>query len=268
MNNLPVERNPESEWNIMQQQAEILVKSGMLPKNIKNANQVVALSMKAKELNIGPMEAISNLYIVNGKVTANAQLMLSLAYRSGLLEEFQIDGTSDKCTVKGKRKDGPSYSSTWTFADAKRAGLAGSDTYRKYPAVMLRWRAITEVLRVLVPDVVAGMYSPDELGVPYKASEGGIEIDYKEISAEQERAAERIKTPKKEEIAVATQIYLDTWDWYQSLPEGDRKFKLMTDAGYLVDGIGLDIPKGASPVKYLELKVLEPVWQSLGGDEE
>ena len=48
--------------------------------------------------------------------------------------------------------------------DAKRAGLVKKDGWQFYPKAMLRARAITAGLRAVAPDIIAGIYDPEELG--------------------------------------------------------------------------------------------------------
>jgi hypothetical protein len=52
---------------------------------------------------------------------------------------------------------------TWTLEDAKRAGLASGDQWKKYPRQMLAARAISEGVRSVYPSVVSGLYTPEEV---------------------------------------------------------------------------------------------------------
>jgi hypothetical protein len=47
---------------------------------------------------------------------------------------------------------------------AQRAGLTGKGPWQQYPAAMLRARASAELCRLVWPDVVGGLYTPDEMG--------------------------------------------------------------------------------------------------------
>jgi hypothetical protein len=46
---------------------------------------------------------------------------------------------------------------------AKTAGLTGSDMYRKYPDLMLRWRCASMLIKLCYSDVILGLYDPEEL---------------------------------------------------------------------------------------------------------
>jgi len=65
-----------------------------------------------------------------------------------------------------QRKGGQPYRHEFTLEDAKRAGLADADNYRKYPKAMLFSRCMSAGARAMFPDVLAGMYTPEELGEP------------------------------------------------------------------------------------------------------
>jgi hypothetical protein len=53
---------------------------------------------------------------------------------------------------------------TWSLEDAKRAGLAGRPNWSKYPREMLINRCIAEAARFVFPEVMAGVYAPEEFG--------------------------------------------------------------------------------------------------------
>src|SRR3989304_4064742 len=85
------------------QQAELLIRSGMLPTTLRQPEQVIAIMMRGKELGIGPMEALTSINVINGKVTSSTQLMLALIYRSGFIEEIEmIRADPARCSMKRK----------------------------------------------------------------------------------------------------------------------------------------------------------------------
>ena len=55
------------------------------------------------------------------------------------------------------------HRSTWDQKKAKDAGLWGKGHWAKDPATMLRWRAISECVRMACPEVLGGLkYTPEE----------------------------------------------------------------------------------------------------------
>jgi hypothetical protein len=75
----------------------------------------------------------------------------------------------------------------WTWSDAEDAGLTRKDNWRSYPAQMLRHRCDADAARALFPDVVSGLYTPDELGANYDPKRGEVV----EVEAETTEAPER-----------------------------------------------------------------------------
>jgi hypothetical protein len=50
----------------------------------------------------------------------------------------------------------------WTIEDANKMGLLSRDQWIKQPGNMLSWRVITATIRKIFPDVILGLYTPDE----------------------------------------------------------------------------------------------------------
>jgi len=151
--------------DVVLRKAEILLKSGMLPKELNTKEKIAVLIMKAKELNMPALEAISHLYVVNQKVAIDSSGMLALILRSGLAKKIHFggDGTSAWCEME--RKDGViSFKYTFTIEDAKRAGLLSKESWQKYTKELLIARAISGCARKVFPDVVGGLYTVEELG--------------------------------------------------------------------------------------------------------
>ncbi len=155
-------------WNHQKKIATELLKSGFLPKIYITPEQVVAVMLKGRELGLPPLEAIQRLFVINGKIGMEGQLMVALANRSGVLEDLQItfDGEGIKlvCKCRVKRKDREWYESTFSIEEAIKAGLMGKEnTWAKYPKDMLQWRAISRNFRITFSDYLAGVYLPEEL---------------------------------------------------------------------------------------------------------
>lgn len=165
-------------WKTMLDMAETLVKSGMLPQHIKSPQAAVAIIQKGLELGVPPMYALSNIVHIQGKPTANSELMLALIYRDhgDAAVTFQ-ESTSDHCTVAYRRR-GWSQPGLFTFtmAEAEQAGLLKNAVWRSYPAAMLRARAISAVARMAFPDSIGGMYTPEELGATVDADGDVIDV--------------------------------------------------------------------------------------------
>lgn len=154
-------------WDLMKDQASILVKTGFLPEAIKTPEQAMAVMMKGRELSIPPMYALSNIAIVKGKPSCSAELMLALIRRDHGASAIRVKVTDNqRCVVEWRQKgwDG-TQSYSFTIEDAKQAQLVISGgNWTKYPAAMLRARCLSAVARMAFPESIAGMYTPGELG--------------------------------------------------------------------------------------------------------
>jgi hypothetical protein len=103
--------------------------------------------------------------------------MLALINSSGQLEDMAVEGDAKGCTVMMKRRGRQPHTETFTYTDATALGLTGKDNYKKQPAVMLRWRAVAACARIVFPDVILGLYTPDEMGANVNVTEdGGMEV--------------------------------------------------------------------------------------------
>ena len=164
-------------WEQMQQQADVLVKSQFFPSSIKTASQALAVMMMGRELGIPPMEAIRNIHPIDGKPTCGASLMGALILRSGGTYSIN-ESTNERCSITfTRRTGGKMYTHEFTIADAKSAGLAGKQNWQKYPKAMLFSRCLSAGARAFMPDVISGIYTPEELGAPVKIEMDDVVID-------------------------------------------------------------------------------------------
>lgn len=161
-----------SEFSVMKETASMLVATGFLPAAIKTAEQAMAIILTGRELGIGTMAALNTINVIQGKPTVSPQLMLALIERSGQLGDIQIeqvDGGAISCTMK--RKGRSPHSEIFGDAEAAAMQLSGKDNYKKQAQTMYRWRAVAACARVTFPDVILGLYTPDEMGA--EVSEDG-----------------------------------------------------------------------------------------------
>jgi len=160
----------ESEFGIMLQQAQMLVKTNFLPQAIKSPEQALAIMLTGRELGIPAMAALNTINVIQGKPTISPQLMLALIERSGQLEDIRIqpknstNGTIDYVSCTMKRKGRSDHTEIFGMLEAVRLQLNNKDNYKKQPATMFKWRAVAACARVVFPDVILGLYTPDEMG--------------------------------------------------------------------------------------------------------
>jgi hypothetical protein len=148
------------------QYAQALSGSGLLPEAYrgKPANVLVALEYGAA-LGIPPMVSIQQVHVVQGRPVASAQLIGALVRKAGHRLRVFGDATKARCEIT--RADDPDFTfvAEWTIERARDAKLTGKETWRAYPANMLKARAITECARDACPEALAGVsYTAEELG--------------------------------------------------------------------------------------------------------
>jgi len=139
------------------------------------------------------MQAFRSIYVVKGKPTLSAQLMGALILRAGHSYRV-IESSNTRCEIEFRRKNGIVYRHEFAIEDAKRAGLGGQ-TWQAYPKAMLFSRCMSAGARVAMPDVLAGMYTPEEMADADTVivGEGGEVID---VLAKPEREDQsQSKTP-------------------------------------------------------------------------
>ena len=162
----------------------MLIKSGMLPQSIRTPESAVAVMVKGMELGLPAMAALNGITVIQGKPTVSPQLMLSLINRSGQLENIDIDTGKDGATVTMKRRGRTPFTAKFGPVEAQAMGLNTKDNYKKQPAVMYQWRAVAACARVVFPDVIDGLYTPEELGADVSLDENGAMT----VSVQQEKA--------------------------------------------------------------------------------
>lgn len=158
--------------------ADQLAKSNLLPEALRGkAADVLASIMTGQEIGLPPMAAIRGVHIVQGKPILAADTMVGIVLGSGLCEYFsQIEATNQLVTFETKRRGSPvPQRCSWSIDDAKRAGLYPTkDVWRAYPRAMLSARCRAELARSVYPDILAGIYDPDELGQHSTAPSSGM----------------------------------------------------------------------------------------------
>lgn len=137
---------------------------------LSNPEQAMAIMLKGYELGLSLTASFEFVQVIQGHVGLSPRGCLALIQQSPLLEALSIDdyadenGNPESCTVAMARGNF-TYSVTVTMEDAHRAGLIKPGSgWEKWPANMLRWRAVGFCADVVFPDIIGGMKRADELG--------------------------------------------------------------------------------------------------------
>ncbi len=141
--------------------AEKLWESKLFP-NVMSAAGAFAVVQCGLELGLQPMQALNNIDIIKGKLCLNAKTMLSLMIRAGIQYEI-LESTDKICRMKFSRGT-MNIEVSYSMEEAKAAGLIKEGSgWMKYPSDMLFARCISRASRRIAPDVIQGLYTPEEM---------------------------------------------------------------------------------------------------------
>lgn len=159
--------------------AKMIVDSGLAPAAYtdpkvtpeKRYAMAAVVLLRGKEIGMGPMESLSDLYPVFGQVGMTAKLIGSRLLKAG--HKFRVEeSTPERAVVTVTRRDGESYTQEMTMEFARGQGWAGRNKkYQDSPALMLRYRALTWAVRAIAPDCLFGMQTIEEIEDQGKARE-------------------------------------------------------------------------------------------------
>jgi hypothetical protein len=149
--------------------AGMLAKSSMVPKDFQNRPENVLVAIQwGRELGLGPLQALQNIAVINGRPSVWGDAMLGLVRGSGMCasarETVEGDGDAMVAHCRVIRRDDPNeVVGSFSVADAKKAGLWGkAGPWQQYPKRMLQLRARGFALRDGFPDVLRGVISAEE----------------------------------------------------------------------------------------------------------
>jgi len=152
-------------------------------KDIASEAQAIVKVMAGAELGIPPFAAMTGISIIQGKPTLGANLMASLVKNDPRYDYRVKQCDNEACVLEWFEHGTKTGESSFTIEEAKAAGLAGKDNWKKYTSDMLFARAISRGTRRFAPGVFGGspVYTPDELGADVDP-EGYIEAQVVEVA--------------------------------------------------------------------------------------
>jgi hypothetical protein len=162
------------------QLGQIFVKSGFFA-DAQDESQAIVKILAGREVGLQPIEAMTSIHIIKGKITFGANMMAAAVKKSGRYDYRVTEHTSEKCVIDffqitdGKREK--IGISSFSIDEAKVIGLTSNTTWKHYPKAMLFARALSAGVRYYCPDVFgcSPVYVPEELGA--KVDEDGDMID-------------------------------------------------------------------------------------------
>lgn len=158
--------NNSLDFNLPQlfQLAEALMHArGFVPSHITHPGAVVAAILTGRELGVPPMAALRGIKFVDGSPVFDASLHLGIMIARGVKYRWLSDGSDGIGHLWLQRPGQEPFDSVFTMEMAKKAQLTNKQNWQKYPAAMLRARAVSAASRAYMPDVLSGCFVPGEL---------------------------------------------------------------------------------------------------------
>ncbi len=216
--------NPASwvpDWKL----AKIIAGSGLAPKGFsgKPEDTFVAIQM-GREIGLKPLQAVQNIAVINGRPCVWGDAAIALVRNSPDFEyiaETEPSGSADTdfaaCVLK--RRGQPEVRRTFSWGDAKRAGLLNKDgTWKTYPKRMLQMRARGFCLRDGAADVLKGMAIREEV------EDYEVEVEKPTAEISMPRRASEAPTPEAQPDTAPVEVqdskFAPEFDGYEGPKKG------------------------------------------------
>jgi hypothetical protein len=141
-----------------------IAKSNLVPAPYRDKPDDIYVAMlMGNELGIGPMQAIQNIDVIEGRPSSRSRLKKTLAMKHPACEYFiMVESTDAKATYETKKRGDPHpVRLTYTIEQATKAGLLRKANWAGHPAAMLRARCEGQLADIVFSDATLGL-PPDE----------------------------------------------------------------------------------------------------------
>lgn len=149
--------------------AKALAMSGdMVPKHFQNKPEMtMAAIVRGLEVGLAPMQALSNIAVINGRASLWGDALPAIIQRAGHTIDVELTGEGDKTVATAtliRGDTGAKIVRTFSVEDAKRAGLWGkAGPWTQYPKRMLAHRARAWAARDGAADALMGLQVAEEM---------------------------------------------------------------------------------------------------------
>lgn len=176
--------------------AESISKSGMV--GVNNPYQGVIVAHHCYVHGISHLDFAAQYHIVKSKVSMRADQMAARFNEAGgsiRWDNLGDDGQLASATFSYLDEPDKKIHVEYTIEDAKREGLVKSGSrWVKDPGSMLRARATTKGIRIVAPQVIAGLYSPEELDSVPAPKEPAAAVVESSVTETTTKAVESVTT--------------------------------------------------------------------------
>lgn len=152
----------------------------------KDAAQCGVKILAGLEMGLGAIASMAGIHIISGKPVIGANLMAAAIKKSQKYNYKIVQHTSEICSIDFYENGEVLGNSSFSVEDAKAAGLAGKDIWKKFAKNLLFARAISNGVRWHCPDIFLGIsaYTPEEIGAEID-EEGNAVVEVQVVEASQ-----------------------------------------------------------------------------------
>ena len=149
----------------IEKMGEMIWASGMF--GCVKPEQGMVLAMQCLAEGKAPLELAKTYHIIEGKLTMRADAMLGRYLTTGGKVKWLVRSDTEVRAIWSK--DGNDVEIASTMEEFKNNGIALSakgglkDNWRKFPKQMLTARNVSEAVRLLAPQIISGIYTPEEV---------------------------------------------------------------------------------------------------------
>lgn len=177
--------------------ANDLISAGALPSTVKNKEQAMIMIVTGREMRMAPMEAIHDLYFVDGKLNIYGKATPAAIRRAGWRITKYDESKEDECTATVENPaTGETITDTFTFADAELSGFTkssngslkfgwrkGANRKRK-----LRYGVLSQIIHTYIPEVLSGVAGIGEYSEDYMEGQDAVAAQAQEKGKAQKLA--------------------------------------------------------------------------------
>lgn len=184
------------------QMGEWISKSGLF--GCEKVEQGMVLAMASYSERRPITDICRRYHIVKGKLSMKAEAMLAeFNHRGG--KHVWVKSDDKQAVLRLTYDQFDKFEVSFTIKDAERAGLCGADgkmnsgqngpgSWQKMPDAMLRARVTSKAIRMVCPEIVAGVYTPEEVEDSRPVTTVEVKSLFKKLEApEIETVVETIK---------------------------------------------------------------------------
>jgi hypothetical protein len=135
-----------------------------------NEAAVFSIILTGRSLGLSAMASVRGIQMIKGKPCLSADLIVGLVRNSPLCEYFEcVETTDTRAKYVTKRRGRPEISYEFTIEEARSRGFTFTSRdgqpaqWSTNPRGMLRAACKRELARLAYEEIVAGVYTPDEL---------------------------------------------------------------------------------------------------------